>query len=357
MKNLLRQLHLGVLLFACCMTVAANPLQQQLTDGHLQIDAALSPSDNLVPGQKVTMTLKIATDRWFSGGTRISIPEVPGLVILQTDEFASNASETRGSQSWVIQRWALDVYAQRAGEFTIPPIKLRLKVNAGDAGNLEGELYSPATNFAARVPEALAQAPHWVASPEFSVSQYFDRDLETLQVGDAVEREVRFEASDVMAMMLPDFSAEAPSGLAVYPSPPTLQNNNNRGVSRATRSQRISYVIEQEGQYRLPSQDFFWWNTDKAELQLLSIPETVFSVGSAVPGSAVSRAKVDPRLLLSCVAALLILAAALWFGWKYLSTLPGTKVASWLTTRRQQLRRMREPALPQALNPGSSAAE
>ena len=357
MNRPLLRLQLAALLCVCCMATAADPLQQQLSEGHLEIDASLNPSEGLVPGQKIILTLKIATDRWFAGGTRISIPEVPGLVILQTEQFASNASETRGSQSWVIQRWTLDVYAQRTGEFTIPPIKLQLKVNAGDAGNLEGTLFSPATSFATQVPAPLAQAQHWVASPEFSVSQNFDRDLETLQVGDAIEREIRFEASDVMAMMLPTFSAQAPDGLAVYPSPPTLQNNNNRGVSRATRSQRISYVIEQEGQYRLPSQDFFWWNTATAELQLLSLPETEFSVGAAAAGSAASKAKLDPRKLLSVAGALLFLGAMLWLGWRYLSTLPGAKVASWLAARRQQLRRMREPALAQTLNPGSSAAE
>jgi len=51
-----------------------------------------------VPGQKVTLTLEIATDRWFAGGTRIGIPEVPGLVILQTEQFASNASETHNGR-------------------------------------------------------------------------------------------------------------------------------------------------------------------------------------------------------------------------------------------------------------------
>ena len=67
---------------------------------------------------------------WFTGGTRIRLPEVPGLVILQTEQFASNASERRGDQNWVLQRWTLDVYAQRH------------RVVAGNVANVETQGYS-----------------------------------------------------------------------------------------------------------------------------------------------------------------------------------------------------------------------
>ena len=64
-----------------------------LSQGRLQVESSLSPDQDIVPGQKLRLVLEIATDRWFTGGTRISLPEVPGLVILQTEQFASNASE------------------------------------------------------------------------------------------------------------------------------------------------------------------------------------------------------------------------------------------------------------------------
>ncbi|RLA47979.1 MAG: hypothetical protein DRR04_06130 [Gammaproteobacteria bacterium] len=115
-----------------------------------------------MPGQKIELTVKITTDRWFAGGTRIRIPEVPGLVILQTDQFASNTSEIRDGRSWVVQRWTLDVFPQRAGDFTIDPIQVQVKISADDSGAVEGALYTPPTHFSTTVPESLAQAEHWV---------------------------------------------------------------------------------------------------------------------------------------------------------------------------------------------------
>ena len=254
--------------------------QQLLAAGQLEVEAGMTTGGALVPGRKLTLGITLATDRWFSGGTRISLPEVPGLVIVQSEQFAANASERRGDQDWVLQRWALDVYPQREGEFTIPPLALRVKVNAGDAGDVEGALSSPPVSFTVTLPAALAAVTQWVAAPEFSVSQRFDRSLEGLQVGDAFEREIVFEASDVLAMMLPTYTAQGLPGLAAYPAPPVLDQSSNRGLSRASRTERISYVVQAQGQYQLPAADFFWWDTSRDELQVLSLPATTISVGS-----------------------------------------------------------------------------
>jgi len=77
---------------------AAVTLQELLAAGQLEIDAKLATTGTLVPGRKLILQLTLATHRWFSGGSRIQLPEVPGLVILQTEQFASNSSERRGEQ-------------------------------------------------------------------------------------------------------------------------------------------------------------------------------------------------------------------------------------------------------------------
>ena len=350
-----------ILLASSAFATTADEFETLQADGRLQLTRSISPSENLVPGQKITLTMKVATDRWFSGGTRINIPEVPGLVILQTEQFARNASESRDGQSWVIQRWTLDVFPQQAGDFTIPPIQVQVKVNAGEAGDLEGTLSSPATRFSATIPEPLAQAEQWVAAPAFEVSQNFDRALEGLQVGDAFEREIRFEEQDVMAMMLPSFSAEKLPGLATYPSPPVLANDNNRGQAVARRTQRISYVVEGEGRYQLPEQEYFWWDTQRGELSLLTLPTTeiVVGTGESARTSAAVPATVDltPRQLLAGLAGLVALAGMLWLARKWLPRLPLARVTSVLSHGWHQLKALRRPALPERLNPGSNAGD
>ena len=354
-----RNLCAVVVVTFCPVHAFANSIENLVTDGHLQIRSTVSPAEGIVPGQRVALTLEIATDRWFSGGTRINIPEVPGLVILQNEQFASNASETRRGQSWVIQRWTLDVFPQRAGQFTIPPVTVKLKVNASELGDVEGELVSSATRFSVAIPDSLSQATQWVAAPAFAVTQSFNRNLDELVVGDAFEQEVLFEASDVMAMMLPGYELGQLKGLAAYPSPAVLENSNNRGQTRASRRISISYVVESPGQFLLPARDYFWWNTNSEELVLVSLPETRIEIAGAstVEDQSTAHRWFTTREAVALLLGLVLFAIALRLAWMALPHLPLTRLKNKLSQLYSLIQDLRKPALARRLNPGGSAGD
>jgi hypothetical protein len=337
-------------------------LAQLQTEKHIEIGAELVPFNDIVVGQRVEMIISIATDRWFAGGTRLEIPEVDGLVIIQTNNFASNSSENRKGQSWVVQRWSLDVFPQRSGTFTIPSVDARISINDEKAGDVKGTLHSPSLKLQASVPTALAKAQHWVAAPDYKVSQSFDRELTGLKAGDAIERTIVFEATDVMAMMLPSWQSEDLPGLAVYPQPPSLTNSSNRGSMIAKRVEHISYIAEDPGQYQLPARDYYWWDTRKGELQIRFLPAVDISVGETAEknidkGESKILANVSPRKLLISGALLAVFIGLCWFLYKRLPRIPLANIIGPIKRGWQHLNRMRKPALPSTLNPGSNAGE
>lgn len=347
MKALLTAL---LLLSASLVLAADEDIAALRENGNLTVRSSIKPDTNLVPGQKLSLTIEIATDNWFSGGTRIRIPEVAGLVILQTGQFAANATERRQGNTWVVQRWTLDVYPQQAGDFTVGEIRLDIQVGGGD-GNVEGSTTSPPISFSVAVPEPLAQAGFWVAAPQFSVTEEFDRTPEGLVPGDAFERTITFEGIDTMAMMLPAFEAEDLQGLASYPAPPVLDNYNNRGEVRARRVQSISYVVEAPGNYLLPARDFFWWDTREDKLRLLSLPaREIHIAGKAARGNHPGNKKLKAWTMAAGGIALLGLVAWLllhYRPWRRLEILAEPAGRFW-----SRLKSLGRPALPERLNPG-----
>lgn len=337
---------------------AADELDTLIQEGKLTIASQLPGQGMLVPGQRAQLILEIATSTWFTSGTKIRIPEVPGLVILQTEQFASNASEARAGQTWVVQRWSLDVYPQRPGRFTLPPIALSIEVNAGDQGNVSGQAFSPALDFIVGLPQALEQVDFWVAAPRFSVEQHLDKSTDQLHPGDAFERRIEFVADDVQAMMLPEVSVERQPGLAAYPAPAVLENSNNRGQATGSRVQTFSYVAEQSGSYLLPGQDFFWWDTGAEELRVLSIePVEVLVTGDATSAADSNRDSLNRRETLTLILAALVIALLLWLlkryrPWQALPLVLEPAQKLW-----GRLQDLRKPALAQRLNPDNSAGD
>jgi hypothetical protein len=337
----------------------ANPATDLVAAGSLSIDNTLSPSSNAVPGQKIQLTLIIATDHWFTGGSQITIPEVPGLIILQNEKFANNASETRNGQTWVIQRWTLDVFPQRAGDFTVPPLEVLVKVNGGDSGNVEGTLHSKAITFSVSIPSGLKGVNDWLAAPAYEVRQYFDRELDKLVVGDAFEQVIVWEASDVMAMMLPGYTAQPQAGLAAYPAPVELENKTNRGQALASRTLRISYVVETPGTYTLPEHDYYWWNTSAGELQMLSLEQTKIEVAGQAASSEANAwvPTFSLRQLLAFAVGIVGIAVLLKLLSKLWPLLPLDAISHAWAEIVTVVRSLRKPALAQRLNPGSNAED
>ncbi|MFK7975945.1 MAG: hypothetical protein AB8C02_07395 [Halioglobus sp.] len=319
-----------------------------------EVNAFIEPANTIVARQNVKLIIETATSGWFTGGTHIAVPEVTGLLILQNEKFASNASERRKGDTWVIQRWTLDVYPLQSGTYQVPPMTLQVQLKTSEGIEVRGAVTTPPIELAAGLPAPLKTAKHWVSAPEFTVNQSFDRSLDNLTVGDAIEQHIQFEASDVMAMMLPVYEPVAFDGLAIYAAEPVVKNTRNRGQNSAVRSERISYIVEKTGQFTLPAQDFFWWNTRSQTLEVITLPAVTLIAGGA-PVNADTNQVLPFK---TSTPAVWIGIATLFFGLLGVGLTFLSKkyhaialVRRWSRRASRAVHRFRANALPEKLNP------
>ena len=298
------------LLLLLALPASAGTLDSLLAEDRLRVASWLEPAEEIVVGQEVRLVIEVSTPRWFAGGTRIGAPEIDGLVVLRRNEFALNLSRREAGDTWVVQRWELELYPQRSGEFALPPIQLELAVNDAEAGILRGQVQTEPLAFRVQLPAAMAGSGSWLATPSLSIRQRVDRDPANLVPGDAFTRVLEIEATYVTAMMLPEPDLSAPEGIAAYPAIPELENRSNRGEATAIRRQAVTYVVERAGQYRLPALSLTWWNTETRQRETTVLPELEIDAGAATPlasGTGLPAwfwpALVSASLL--CIAALL----------------------------------------------------
>jgi hypothetical protein len=277
------------------LPASADSLQALMADDRLRLKTWLSPESGAVVGQEVRLTIELSTPRWFAGGTRITLPEVDGVVVLRRNDFATNLSRRENATTWVLQQWQLELYPQRAGRFEVPPITLELAVNDAEAGVVRGTLATAPLRFEASIPAALAGVESWLASSRFDATQQFDRELTALKPGDAFTRTIELRATELTAMMLPEPAFPELPGLSAYPALPELENRSNRGEATAIRRQSVSYLVEREGQYHLPEQTWYWWNTRDQRVEITTLPAVDIDAGAVgfAPAAKPQRSAAD----------------------------------------------------------------
>lgn len=280
----------------------------------VEIQTALIQQGRTVPGERVQLEITVATKHWFSGGPRIHLPEVEGLIIVQTNAFASNASEVRDSGQWTLQRWYLDIYAQRAGVFSIPPLEVSVQTGSDQGVTPRQRLNTDAQKLSVIEPPNAPSNKNWIASSQFSISDQFDRDPSTARAGDAIVRTIILSATDILPMMLPSISRQitghtaVQQGLDSYRSTPVLQQESNRGTLLAQRIETISYILKQDGHYQLPEQHFYWWNTRTKQFEQAHLPAV--NIGSS--GVNTEATQNTAAVLWRVAIATLLLTLILW---------------------------------------------
>jgi hypothetical protein len=357
-------LLLAPLLLLASMTVTATTLDELLQADKVRIKTWIEPVEGIVARQQVNLQIEVATDKWFSGGTRIGHVEIKDAIVLQREQFAVNSTRQDGGKTWTVQQWAIVIYPQRDGSFEIPAISLTLSIAGENLEVITGKTETQPMTFSAELPAALQDQQDWVATTDFEVNDSFDKSFEELKIGDALIRTISMSASNLPAMMLPKVMTADIPGIAIYAKPPRLTDKVNRGDYLAERTQQITYVFENPGEFELPEEIFHWWNLATQSAEMVTLPAQTLVI-TGLPGQSAGQLKesqaglyekLKDNLSLIFLAGLIVvlLFAAFWLARRWFSgfkrdhssATPPSR--SWLLKQARQACRQNNPE--QALN-------
>jgi hypothetical protein len=229
-------------------------------------------------GEEVELHLEMWTDGLSFGDQLFVLPEVPGGFLLQGDSSTVKLSENHSGRDWQGLRYTLLLYPQAAGRLEVPPFQVRFTARAGFGSEPQAFAFrTESLSIETRLPPGAAAGELLVTTTEFAVDARWDpalSDAEPLQlmVGDALALEVRRRAADVPGMVFAPLVAPEIAGLGVYPGSPKVDDRVNRGVLTGSRTDRITFVCQAEGQYEIPEWRFQWWNPEQQKLLEKAIP-------------------------------------------------------------------------------------
>ncbi|MGL6152895.1 MAG: BatD family protein [Aeromonas sobria] len=237
--------------------------------------------------QQITLYLELATNRWFTAGTRISQFELPGVMLKQRSDMATNFTQRQDGETWSHQRWELSLYPQQSGQFEIPAIAVRATVARPEGGSRQITLTTRPQRFAAALPDpALTVGGRWLSASNLTLNQTWrssgdnraeddnGSDIGELRVGDAITRTVTASGQDTLSVLIPALipTLEGTDQLQPYPAQPRLSDTQERGEYLSTREDQTTYIVQQGGELTLPPLELSWWNSQIGQLETLTLP-------------------------------------------------------------------------------------
>ncbi|WOJ96308.1 hypothetical protein R0137_13775 [Congregibacter brevis] len=333
--------------------LSAMTLEQLREDDMLRTSVTVDSNDGLYQRAPFVLVIEVATARWFSRGTRVEDFRIPGAVVRPVSNFADNSSRRINGETWSIQRWRFRVFPREAGILDIPPLELFASVNTATDGTVEGDLkLDPLQVEIQRPAEADDSAP-WIATPDLSIEQSWEGELESYIPGDAITRKRRFVVQDAPAMMLESSKVSDIPGLSIYEAPATVSDQSDRGKLVGTREETLVVTFESPGIYHLPGLEYAWFNTDSKEFETISLPALEVEVVASTPQSTEKdkafHFSISAPVILATIATLVIIAAL----WLTRGSTISLKLRAAINARRQ--RRANYQGYLQALRSQNSA--
>ncbi|HEY0468715.1 MAG TPA: hypothetical protein VGC79_31190 [Polyangiaceae bacterium] len=216
---------------------------------------------NLGPAQPwVGQLLPIDVSVWRPAGDQplepFSLDDViaPSAIVKWSAQDPPPDERREGDTRFLVQRRTLLVFPQADGEITLPPIVARY---SDSSSKTLVAVKSSKFTFHAAVPTGAGDSMPLVAG-SVKLEQSFDRDLNGLKVGDGFTRTLTLSATDTDAIVFPDLTLPAVSGLTAYPAGAHADSTTERGQIAATQTQSITYVVDRVGPHDLSGLSVHW---------------------------------------------------------------------------------------------------
>lgn len=240
-------------------------------------------------GQRIPLVVELLAPGYFAGAAAFDLPNPPGILLLPPEAHPTVASETIDGVSYSVQRHELSLLSRRAGETTIPAIKVRFRFKREplDRETIAAAVQTSPLEIIVKTPPGAEQLGSVVSARELSATETWQPALGKAKAGDAFTRTITFTAIDLPAMAFPPLPITKIDGLGIYPKEPVAQDKADRGTLRGMRTETVTYVCERPGEFVIPAVRLTWFDLDSEQLRRIDLPADQL-VASANPALAIS---------------------------------------------------------------------
>ena len=229
-------------------------------------------------GQPVTVSVGIFTPTWFTQGINFGNIKVNGAFTVYFRSVSSTKNINGKNYAGVVAIY--NVFPYDDDDDLVFP-SLEMVVETPDEGGFKGVKRSVKTKSRDIVVKAVPNGNNtndWLVANNVSVNESWQGDLNTVKVGDVVQRTVYRKVYGTVSELIPPVFWDSVQGVSIYPSRSSINTEKTKTTISATRTEGARYLFEKEGTVTLPEITVTWWNPNQNKLLKRTLKEKTLEV-------------------------------------------------------------------------------
>lgn len=245
---------------------------------------SVAPAKAIV-GQPVRVTVDVLVPNFFTGAPDFPQFELENAIVVLSEETPQHINLTSNGVFFAGIRRSYTLYPEQAGTFSLPPASIRVPYAAHPPETAEATLTLPPRQFEAAIPPQAQGLDYFLPTTALHLTQKWNTSFNGLKAGDTLERTITITTARMQAMFIPPLPLDAPDGIRIYPQNPSVEDQKtDRGeFLQGRRVQRATYLIEKQGEYKLPAIEIRWWDLSANKLRTSALPPITITA-AANPG-------------------------------------------------------------------------
>ena len=223
---------------------------------------------DIFQGEKVSFYIKLLSPSVFAGSPRFELPTVSTGLLYQVQARPVLGTENKNGQNYTSQLYEIWFFPKQSGKITVPAINVSFSTS--ETGTKEEKEYTKRTqpfSFDVKPIPGVPEGEQLIVTDDFEVTQTWKPEVNVGIVGDAITRTVSMRAKNMASIFLPEIETPAMKDVSIYRDAPVVNDRNERGEATADRTEIITYVFENEGEYTIPDITITWWNSASKKIR------------------------------------------------------------------------------------------
>lgn len=270
-------------------SIADDASSKQISHQDIIIKVSVSPDKAYVQGQ-VLLTQKIFHAIPLKSAN-LDTPVINNNAanIIPLSEMKPYYWKLNGKRYHVIER-NYAVFPKHSGSLEIEPINFSgeakiQSVNKGGPFGLQTKTTLQKVTASAegihiniQPQEESYSANHWLPAKNITVNRKWSKPLSDLKKGDTIILQTTIIADGLRSEQLPETYLKLPDSIKTYTQPIDLSNTITQSGITGVSRQKVSLVLSQTGEVKIPELQLPWWNVTTGREEIAKLPMEILLI-------------------------------------------------------------------------------